>query len=298
MVDEAWDIEPRVVEDALEANAVGALVWPARAVLDGAPACHGFGAAPSCGCVRHVGTTRRAVDRVERARGVPELDDRDAWLTWHRRIGHRHVSGCWNASSCGWNRATPRRTRTKTTRGSRSGVEYLNIWPGRKLIVPLAARRRALCDRGVWLHLTDLFATPDPDAPVTVAVEDWYGMGASAAAASVLPDGRVLVWGSRFSTRAEAYAWASYVVSDRPDARLVVGASMSNAEAGEAVPGVEVSAANTTTTRVALPLLRSLVLSGGLAHSGEDELTEQVATTRLLPSAAGGLTVAAHRCAP
>lgn len=67
---------------------------------------------------------------------------------------------------------------------------------------------------------------------------------------------------------------------------------MSGPEALAAVGDVELTKANTATTRAALPLVRSLILSGRLAHSGETELAEQVSSTRLLPATAGGLQIA------
>jgi hypothetical protein len=288
LVDEAWDIKPAVVEDGLEPTLAerssGQLVMFSTAHR------RATGLVP----LRRAGAfSRWAAPETSllvewSAPAGVELDDRDGW----------------RAASPHWSPARERLLTAKLARVEQGDSEdpdeddaresfrsqWLNTWPVRKLI----ARGHAvpLCDRLTWANLADIHAAPVADAPVTVAVEDWYGLGASAAAASVLADGRVLVWGGRFPTRAEAYAWAAYTTADRPESRLVVGASMSKADAGESVPGVEVSAANTTTTRGALPLLRSLVLAGGLAHSGELELLEQVATTRLLPSAAGGLTVA------
>jgi len=218
-----------------------------------------------------------------------ELDDRDAW-----RLASPH-----------W---TPKRERlleAKLRRVEQGESEdpdeddaresfrsqYLNIWPARRLV---AAGRRALplCDGDTWSHAADLYATPGEESPVTVAVEDWLGLAAAAAAATLLPDGRVLVWGDTFATRSDAYAWASFVVGNRAGCRLLVGASMGKAEAAEAVPGVELSTANSATSRAALPLVRSLVLSGRLAHSGDEELARQVTNNRLAPVAAGGLAIA------
>jgi hypothetical protein len=148
-----------------------------------------------------------------------------------------------------------------------------------------------LVDRAAWDQAADLHVSI-PDGPVCVGVEDFFGMGAAAAAAVTLPDGRVLVWGDVFATRAEAYAWAGFTVGRRPGSRVRIGASLPDADVAERVAGVAPEKVGTAQTYAALPLVRSLVLSGALCHSGDAALTGQVTTVRVVATSTGGLTPA------
>jgi hypothetical protein len=170
-------------------------------------------------------------------------------------------------------------------------TQYLNIWP-RRVLLP-RGKAEPLCDRQTWEQRRDDYANPGPDTPVTVAVEDWYGMGAAGAACALLPDGRLLTWGGLFANRSEAYAWAAFTLGRRPSSRLVIGATLSVAEAESLIPDAEsVSLCTTATTRAALPRVRSLILSGRLAHSGDPDMAAQVSTVRLIASPSGGLVFA------
>jgi len=165
--------------------------------------------------------------------------------------------------------------------------QFLNVWPVRRIVA--SARAELLVDPDQWAHAADLYA-PVPDGPVAVAVEDYYGLGAAAAAAVNLPDGRVLVWGDVFTTRAEAYAWAAFT-RGRRGGRIRAGGSLPEPELAE-VLGPEVERCGTAHTYAGLPLLRSLVRSGRLCHSGDDAMAAQVGSVRLVPTSNGGLTPA------
>ena len=129
--------------------------------------------------------------------------------------------GAWRAASPHWGPDRERLLEAKAARalGGQSvdpdeddpveafRSQFLNIWPVRR-IVP-GNRAELLVDRDTWAQPRTFFA-PVPDGPVMVAVEDFYGLGAAAAAAVNLPDGRTLVWGDVFDTRAEAYSWAAF----------------------------------------------------------------------------------------
>jgi len=168
--------------------------------------------------------------------------------------------------------------------------QFLNVWPVRRIVS--STRAEVLVEADQWNAAADLFA-PVPDGPVCVAVEDFYGLGAAGAAAVNLPDGRVLVWGDVFPTRAEAYTWASFTAGRREGSRFLLGASLSVAEAAEAT-GLSPVQCGTATTYAALPAVRALVRSGRLVHSADEALTAQVAQVRVVPTSNGGLTPA-HR---
>jgi hypothetical protein len=169
--------------------------------------------------------------------------------------------------------------------------QFLNVWPGRRIVA--SSKTELLVDADAWGLAADLHV-PVPDGPIAVGIEDWYGLGAAAAAAVNLPDGRVLVWGDVFAHRGEAYAWASFTTGRRAGSRAIHGASMPEAEARDAVPDVDLAKAGTATTYAALPLVRSLLRTGRLVHSGDAAMTAQVCGVRVAPTSSGGLTPA-HR---
>jgi hypothetical protein len=169
--------------------------------------------------------------------------------------------------------------------------QFLNVWPGRRIVS--SHRTELLVDADAWAMAADLHVAI-PDGPVAVGVEDYFGLGAAAAAAVNLPDGRVLVWGDVFVHRSEAYAWASFTTGMRPGSRVIHGASMPTPEAREQVPDVDLAKAGTANTYAALPLVRSLVRTGRLVHSGDEAMTAQVTSVRVAPTTSGGLTPA-HR---
>jgi hypothetical protein len=171
--------------------------------------------------------------------------------------------------------------------------QFLNVWPRRDLLA--STKTEPLAGRDAWAHAADLYAAPPDGKAVTVAIEDDFGLGAAGAAVTELEDGRLLVWGGLFASRADAYAWGAFTVGTRPHSRVIVGGSLDTGEAGKAIPrAVEVSRAGTAQTTAALPLMRSLLRAGRLAHSGDEELALQVRTVQLVPTMAGGLGVA-HR---
>jgi hypothetical protein len=211
----------------------------------------------------------------------------------------------WRTASPHWSPSRERLLRTKLARISEGVSEdpdeddaaeafrsqFLNVWPMRALLP--RGNAEPLIDRTTWDHRRDDYAAPPAGVPVSVAIEDWYGMGASGAACCALPDGRLLTWGGTFASRGEAYAWAGFTIGHRPDCRLLVGATIGEAEPAEAVPeAAAVHLCGTTTTRAALPLVRSLLRSGRLAHSGDPDMTTQATTVRLIAAPSGGLVFA------
>jgi hypothetical protein len=168
--------------------------------------------------------------------------------------------------------------------------QFLNVWPVRRLVA--TTRSEPLVDAETWLQAADLYA-PIPDGPLVVAVEDYFGLGAAAAAAGMLPDGRVVTWGELHATRTDAYTWCSFTIGRRDGCRMLVGASLPLREAADAVPdGVPVEHAGTGHTAAAFPFLRSAVRAGRLAHSGSPDLLAQVRAVRVVPTSTSGLTPA------
>jgi hypothetical protein len=123
---------------------------------------------------------------------------------------------------------------------------------------------------------------------LVVAVEDWLGTGSAGAAAGLLPDGRVFVFGDLFDGRADAFAWAGYLVETHPGTRLVVGASLVD---DESIPaGVEATTAGAVETKAALSLWRERVRDRRLVHDDGEAMTAQLAGVRVA-GRAGGLVL-------
>jgi len=285
LVDEAWRVTPECVEDGLEPTLTekpnGQLVLFSTAHRQATPLVLLRRAAMLAAWGEDTGSL---LLEWSAPAGCDDLGDQDGW----------------RQASPHWSKARERLLTNRLAR-VRKGVsadpdeddpvesfraQYLNIWPARELVT--THRDQPLVDPEQWTRLGDLGASPDEGAPLVVAVEDYYGLGAAAAAASVLADGRVLVWGSLHATRPEAYAWASWVVGNRSDCTLLVGATLDAATVRDWLPGVTVRPQTTVDTRTALPLLRSLVAMGRLAHSDEPALTGQVCAVRVVPSGTGG----------
>jgi hypothetical protein len=218
-----------------------------------------------------------------------EITDRDAW----------------RAASPHWSRARERMLEAKLERAM-AGVsddpdeddpiesfraQFLNIWPARRLSI--AGRDEPLIPWDAWEASADVMAGI-PASGNVVAVEDFYGTGAAACAAGKLPDGRVLVWGDVFQSRAEAWAWAAYMIGQRPDTRLIVGASLAGDTAISDLGALSVDTAGSVQTRTSLPLVRELLTAGQLAHSGGMALTAQVQQLRVVNHREGGLGVSSR----
>jgi hypothetical protein len=166
-------------------------------------------------------------------------------------------------------------------------TQYLNQWPSSSR--PTASGRdEPVVDVASWQAAAMPELVPGP-GPVSVAVEDYFGLGCGAAAAQALDDGRVFCWGALYPTRADAYRWAAWLTGGRPGSVLLVGASLLAATARDQVPDATVVPQAQTQTRTGLPLLRELLDTGRLVHAGVAALTAQVETVRVVPSPGGGL---------
>jgi hypothetical protein len=296
LLDEAWFVEANVVEDGIEPTLVevasGQLVLfstahrrctalvPVRraALLQGLAQTLEPGATPSGSLILEWSAPRDA-----------DVEDRAAW-----RLASPH-----------WSAARERLLENKLAR-VRAGqsidpdeddpeasfrAQFLNVWPRRRLVSN--ATPEPLTDREAWANLADLYAGPPEGVPLVVAVDDYLGLRAAAAACCPLPDGRLLVWGGAFDSTADAFAWASFTVGRRA-ARCVIGRTIAEGDAAQWLPGVEVERVAAGGTGAALPLFRSLIRAGKVAHSGDVALGDQVTSVGLTPTTTGGLSQA-HR---
>src|SRR5204862_4566673 len=90
-------------------------------------------------------------------------------------------------------------------------AQWLNVWPDRA--APKPTKDEPLLPEGAWADAADL--TASAVGPVVIAVEDFFGKGAAAAACGVTGDGRLIVGGETFTRRADALGWASLVCAQR-----------------------------------------------------------------------------------
>ena len=288
LADEAWGMSARLVEDGLEPT-MSERVSPQLVLLSTA---HSRATSLMLG--------RRAVcldewdaptDSLLLEWSAPydaEIADRDAW---------RQASPHWTPGRARLLEARLRRTEAGISdpddidddpvRSFRSQV--LNVWPMQRMAG--AGRDEALVNPDVWASLTDYTATA-PHGPVTVAIEDWYGLGAAACVAAPLTDDRVLVWGDVFPTRGEALAWADaelHAHENRDGSSVIVGASLNPPAVAEAL-GVPVMGATNGHTRIGLPLIRAMTNGGQIVHGGDRVLSGQVTACRVTPRD-GGLVI-------
>jgi hypothetical protein len=130
-----------------------------------------------------------------------------------------------------------------------------------------------------------------PLGPLVLAVEDNYGRGAAAVAGGMLPDGRAMVWGVAFPTRADAWAWAELGAGTRPGSTLLTGPGLADDPAGRALAVAFRVPMGAPQTRTGLALIRSLVTTARLAHDGGRDLAAQVGSAKVTASPSGGLAL-------
>lgn len=123
-----------------------------------------------------------------------------------------------------------------------------------------------------------------------VALEDNFGQGASVAFAALDGEARCEVAGVLCETWAEALVWARKFVDERPGSHVIVAASMLK-DAERDLRGLSLRRSGGSETKVALPLLRSLVAEGRVVHDRTRDLDVQLARARVRP-AVGGLVLA------
>lgn len=286
LVDEAWGVEPEIVEDGVEPT-MGDRVDPQLWLTS----------------TGH----RRATSLypLRRAAAIEQLADPDSTLIleWSSpRSTTIEDRDAWRASSPHW---SPQRERLLDAKLRRvlAGVsedpdeddpvesfrsQYLNVWPARVLVK--STTDEALVEPEAWAASVDLAASPVPDAPVVVGVEDWFGMGAGAVAAQVLLDGRLLVWGEVFEDRESAVAWASWTTEARPGSTVVAGTSLPVDTLRDGCPDRGVEKSSAADLKAGLSLVRALVRQGRLRHGGDSVLGGQIGTTRVSPRE-GGLVI-------
>lgn len=279
VVDEAWKVPAAVVDEGLEPT-IAEREQP-QIVL--------------------VSTAHRRATQLMLARRVVALDELESpgdllVIEWSapRDVALDSVEG-WRMASPEW---SPRRAKLIASRldkamaGEESEDEpdpleafrsqWLNQWPRR-------ARRSSII-RDEPLFWSGIWNTREADHEATgdlwLAVEDWYGHGAAAAAVGFTDEGPLTVGGWEFDRWADAIAWVKNWTDLRDGCRVLVGASMVEDPLLD-VLDVTVTPAGRQQTPAALSLLRELVASRQLVHDGSEDLARQIGEARVTKTTTG-----------
>ena len=275
VVDEAWDVPAHTVDEGL---------WPTMIEQT----------SPQMGLIStaHRKATGLMLDRRAAAIASIRVPKRALLIEWSATSDlDRADPATWREASPHW---SPQRQELieeaweKAQRGETDDpnepdpiaafdAQWLDRWPVRRgVLVELPGE--LLLAEGAWEALQDADAAPV--GPLHIGVEDNLGRGAAAACAGLTVDGRVVVGGWEFPSRAEAFQWARGWYEAVPGSRLVVGASLeSDLEVQElAIP---VDTAGRAETPGTLALFRTLVAAGGIAHDGGEDLARHVDTARV-----------------
>lgn len=282
IVDEAWAVEPIVVEDGLEPT-MAERVSPQLVLTSTA----------------HSRAT--ALFPGHRAAALAELDEPSTTLLveWsaHREadIGDR---AAWRAASPHWSAGRERLLEARLARVNAGELldpdeadpvesfrsQFLNVWPAVVSNDP----------GSVLIDPTDLAATQlevdAGQAPVVVAVEDYYGRGAAVAAVAVLPAGRYELDGWLCSSWAEALGDVQLLREVRDRVTVIVGPAL----AAEVEPRHAATVATASDTRRGLAALRQLVAARRVVHEQRTDL-EQLTKVRVREAASGLQLVAGTR---
>jgi hypothetical protein len=161
-------------------------------------------------------------------------------------------------------------------------TQWLNIWPSSSRF---SGKGEPLVDDFLWRGCRDVDL--EPVGPLWVGVEDFFGRGASVAAACLSGEGRILLGGFCFESRDEAYAQARRWCDGFPGSVLLAGALLKG-DADLVDFPADVEFRGTTETRSALSLLRELVAGARVIHDGSD-VEGQIVAARVTPAPSGGL---------
>jgi hypothetical protein len=282
-VDECWKVKPEIVDEGLAPTMVER-EQPQLWLISTA----------------HREATPLILTRRQVALANLETGDGELLIEWSAPRGAPiDEPGTWRLASPHW---TPQRQRlvgkqleaalageAEVTEDEADPVEafrsqWLDQWPLRT--VP-SGTAETLLPPGLWAYLVEpgLHA----DAPLFVALEDNFGLGAAVAAACRLDDGRIEVDGWLCQDWDTAVLDVLRLGALRRIRQLLVGASMlSRVPPGTAPPP---SPAGGAETRLGLPLLRDLAAAGVLVHDDTTAELDQAVQQAQVKELSTGLSL-------
>lgn len=272
MVDEAWDVEPRVVDEGLEP----AMLERKSPQLLLTSTAH-----------------RRATSLMRRrlAAALRGEDPNTLVLLWGAPAdADPSDEETWRAASPHWTEQRRAMIASKYA-AAQAGeddpeaddpdpmagfiAQYLNVW--RMTAGPARLPGETVVDEDDW---SDLVSVPPDAVPTAVAVEGWFADGVSVARAWRAADGRVTVSVTDHPTMAKA-AEAVRLTGFR--GKVLVGSSLTS---DPALAGINVTPVKEATNSAVAEISR-LLGDGVLRHDGGLTLTAQILAVRTSPSADG-----------
>jgi hypothetical protein len=281
LVDECWDIDVSTVKDGISRTLVAHRRQSSQLLLT-STARGGEDATPLFPNYR--ATNIHALAVPSRDLFIEWSAPRDAVLT---------DPAVWRLASPWWDEERERSVAEAVEEAQKVGdpdaieairTQDLNIWPAS---IVVRGRGDALFDDEVWQRAFDDVETV---GPFVLAVEDWAGVGASAVAAGVAEDGRIVLGGWCHPSREAAYLWVRHWASVREGSVLLVGSTLA-ADVALADMPAQVERRTGADTRSGLSLLRELVKAGRVVHDGSSDMREQMLAARVTPAAGGGLAL-------
>jgi len=286
MVDEAWDVEPRAVDEGLE-----------PATLERcSPQIHLTSTAhrrASSLMRKRIATAVATMDSAEPDTllllwGAHPDDDPSLESTWRKASPHwsedrrRMISAKYEAAAAG--QSDPEADDPDPMEGFLA--QYLNVW--RLRVSGAIAKGTPVITDEAW---TDLTIEPLASKPTAVAVESWFTDGVSVTEAWRTDEGTILVSSSDYPTLEEA---AEAIVASGLTS-VITGASLADDPTWQA-HNLRAKPATGSTTSAAVEFAR-LLNDGVLRHDGGEHLTDQVLALRTTPSTDGvRLTSNARAC--
>jgi len=272
LVDEAWRVKREIVDGAID---------PTFAEAE----------QPQLYLVSTAGDWSSDLMLAYRQTGIETLDRPESLLLleWSAHPGDDP------AKPATWKRASPfwSDRREETIRDKRSKVtdaefrtQWLNQW------VADAGTGMVLLSAEAWngAARSDLQPPIGDGFGIVVEVEDNIGEGSAVAVAWAAGSGVIGGYATAFPNLMAAWLELEELRERWPQCAIQVGLTLRHDPALLAIePNPE--GVGTAETRAALPLLRELLNTGRLLHTGGQDLTIQITSARVKPGAAGGLGV-------
>lgn len=284
LVDEAWGVQPEVVDDGLEPTQ---LERKSPQLLLASTA--------------HRKATSTFV--VRRAAAAAALDEPgDVLLVeWSaQRDSSIEDRAAWRMASPHWSPGRERLLEKRLARvlaGKSVDVDeddpvesfraqYLNIWPA----TLTSGRGDELLAERSWIGAR---CDADSVGALTLGIEDHYGTGAALAACGLLADGRWVLGGLLCEDRGDAYRRARRVLDLRAGSQIVVGSALAGDPELDGLGTVHRAVLGDTQSGCSM--LRALIHDGRLCHDNSPQLSEQVLTARVSASRTGLTVVSTAR---
>lgn len=254
VVDEAWNVQPTVVDDQLAptmAEVVGSQMW---LVSTAHPE-----ATPLFPTLR-----RAAAAQIESPADTLILE-------WSARPGRdSEDEEAWREASPFWNERRRRfvASRLEKATDDRSfRAQWLNEWPQSSTL--------GLADEETWASLADPSLTVPDGGPMWLALESVAGGGGTVILGWVDAEGRVCLTAAHRLPMLRALTLVTQTALSHPGSTLLLGASLDKMIDRAQYPGT-VMLAGVRETRQATHLFQGMCAEGKVRHDGDTALAAQV----------------------